>query len=275
VLIIGTGLSMADVVVSLRLTGHTGPITAVSRRGLTPRARTGLPVEAFGSFDQPATDSAARLLHNIRRAAHTAAQHGRPWEGVIDSLRKQGTAVWQGLSPASRRRLLRHARAWWDVHRYQIAPQLDGVLVADRQSGRLKIVKADVLKIEAAEEAFRVALRLRGKHENPQIEQVFDAVVNCTGPDQGAVVQANPLLRAMAAGGLLRADPLGLGIEVDRFARVLGGNDQPSPRLFVAGPLARGYFGDLMSLPEVSLQPERLAHTIAALLARDDLDVAV
>jgi len=78
------------------------------------------------------------------------------------------------------------------------------------------------------------------------------------------------MLRRMAAGGLLRADALGLGIEVDRFARIIG-----APRLFVAGPLARGYFGELMSLPEVSQQPERLAGTIAALMARDDLDVAV
>jgi uncharacterized NAD(P)/FAD-binding protein YdhS len=275
VLVIGTGLSMADVVVSLRLTGHTDPITAVSRRGLTPRPRTPLPVEAFGSFDHPATRSAATLLRNVRRAVDIAARQGKPWEGVIDNLRKQGTAIWQGLSTASRRRLLRHARAWWDVHRYQIAPQLDGVLVEDQRRGRLKIVKADVLKIEATGDAFRVALHLRGKQEKPNVEQVFDSVVNCTGPDQGAVVQSNPLLHAMAAGGLLRADALGLGIEVDRFARTIGTDGHPSPRLFVAGPLARGYFGELMSLPEVSQQPERLAGTIAALLARDDLDVAV
>jgi len=69
ILVIDTGLSMADVVVSLRLTGHTGPITAVSRRGLTPRARTALPVEAFGSFDHPATRSAATLLRNGRHRA--------------------------------------------------------------------------------------------------------------------------------------------------------------------------------------------------------------
>jgi uncharacterized NAD(P)/FAD-binding protein YdhS len=268
VLIIGTGLTMADVVASLRHRGHVGPITAVSRRGLTPRSRTTLPVEAFGTFNQPPTQSAATLLHRIRQAVRDAAKEGRPWECVIDALRQQATAVWQGLSPSGRRRFLRHLRVWWDVHRYQIAPQLDRVLEENQRSGRLKIVKADIRAIETYQGSFHISLRLRGRQQHPEVERFFDAVVNCTGPDHGTVVQSNPVLRAMAARHLLRADPQGLGIEVDQFARVIAADGTPSRNLFVAGPLARGYFGELMGLPQVSLQPERLAVTIAELLVR-------
>jgi uncharacterized NAD(P)/FAD-binding protein YdhS len=278
VLIIGTGLTMADVVASLRLRGHVGPITAISRRGLTPRARTILPVEAFGSFNQPPTESAAILLQRVRQAVRDAASEGKPWECVIDALRLQATVVWQGLSPASRRRFLRHLRAWWDVHRYQIAPQLDRVLVENQRSGRLKILKADIRSIAAYQGSFHVALRLRGQHRYPEVERFFDAVVNCTGPDHGTVVQSNPVLHAMAMDGLLRADPQGLGIEVDQFARVIGVDETPARNLFVAGPLARGYFGELMGLPQVSLQPERLAKYVAELLQSFEgqtLDVAV
>jgi uncharacterized NAD(P)/FAD-binding protein YdhS len=84
------------------------------------------------------------------------------------------------------------------------------------------------------------------------------------------VVQSNPVLRAMAGRGLLRAEAQGLGVEVDSFARVIAADGTPSPSLFVAGPLARGYFGELMGLPQVSLQPERLAITIAELLQAED-----
>jgi uncharacterized NAD(P)/FAD-binding protein YdhS len=278
VLIIGTGLTMADVVASLRLQGHTGPITAVSRRGLTPRPRTTLPVEAFGTFNQPPTESASALLRNVRRAVRAAAREGKPWECVVDALRQQGTAVWQGLSPASRRRFLRHLRTWWDVHRYQIAPQLDRVLVDDQRSGRLKIIKADVRAIGRFQGSFHVSLNLRGKTRHREVESFFDAVINCTGPDHGTIVESDPLLRTMSEHGLLRPDPHGLGIEVDRYARVIGGDGAPSCNLFVAGPLARGYFGELMGLPQVSLQPERLAIHLSELLESGEaaaLDVAV
>ena len=278
VLIIGTGLTMADVVASLRLQGHVGQITAVSRRGLTPRPRTVLPVEAFGSFNQPPTESAAILLSRVRVAVRAAAQEGKPWECVVDALRQQGTAVWQGLSPASRQRFLRHLRAWWDVHRYQIAPQLDRVLVDDQRRGRLKLVKADISAIATYQGSFHVSLCLRGKQRYPELERFFDAVVNCTGPDHGTVVQSNPVLRALSASGLLRADPLGLGVDVDRYARTIAVDGTPSRSLFVAGPLARGYFGELMGLPQVSLQPERLAGYIAELLRNFEnqtLDVAI
>lgn len=38
VLIVGTGLSMADVVVSLASHNHTGRVTAISRRGIIPKS---------------------------------------------------------------------------------------------------------------------------------------------------------------------------------------------------------------------------------------------
>jgi uncharacterized NAD(P)/FAD-binding protein YdhS len=178
------------------------------------------------------------------------------------------------LSPASRRRFLRHVRPWWDVHRYQIAPQLEKVLIENRRHGRLKVVKADIQSIDAYQGSFHVALRLRGKRRYPEAERFFDAVVNCTGPDHGTVVQSNPVLRAMTGRGLLRAEPHGLGIEVDPFARVIGAGGAPSRSLFVAGPLARGYFGELMGLPQVSLQPERLAIYVSELLQAEFEDQA-
>jgi len=263
VLIIGTGLTMADVVASLRAQGHVGPITAVSRRGLTPRSRTTLPVEAYGTFNQPPTQSAAALLHRVRDAVRRAGQEGRPWECVVDALRQQGTVVWQGLSPASQRRFLRHLRVWWDVHRYQIAPQIDRILVENQRGGRLKIVKADIQSIGRFDSSFHVTLRLRGKARASGVERFFDAVVNCTGPDHVTIVQSNPLLHAMAESGLLCADPNGLGIAVDQFARVVADGGTPSGNIFVAGPLARGYFGELMGLPQVSQQPERQTLNVA------------
>ena len=267
-LIVGTGLTMADVVASLRARGHVGPITAISRHGLTARPRTTLSVEAFGAFDRQPTRSVAQLLHRVRLAGRQAALEGRPWECVIDALRQQATTVWQALSPESRRRFLRHLRPWWDAHRYQIAPQVARVLAETQRSGQLKVMQASVHSLRLFQGSLQAVLNLRGSPAEARTHGFFDAVVNCTGPGHGAAVHSNPALRSLSEQGLLRADGLGLGVEVDHLSRVIGREGKPTPNLFVAGPLARGHFGELMGLPQVSTQPERLAFYVAALIRR-------
>ena len=69
-----------------------------------------------------------------------------------------------------------------------------------------------------------------------------------------------PLLIACGAGLLLGAAFLDLLPE----AIVLGADGAPSPGLYVAGPLARGAFGELIGLPQVSLQPRAVAATLVA-----------
>src|SRR5580692_6280642 len=47
VLLLGTGLTMVDIALSLTARGHQGPLFGLSRRGLTPRRHGGLPPAAY------------------------------------------------------------------------------------------------------------------------------------------------------------------------------------------------------------------------------------
>ena len=92
-----------------------------------------------------------------------------------------------------------------------------------------------------------------------------DVIVACTGPGHRTVVAAHPVLRGLADAAGLMADPASLGIWVDQDSRVLREDGSAWRNLFVAGPLARGTFGELMGLPQVNLQPRAVASCLAGL----------
>ncbi len=267
VLILGTGLTACDVVASLRAGGHQGLLIAVSRHGLLPRSRTEQPVEPEGDFSSDPARTARDLLRRVRAAVARARQGGRPWENVIDALRRQGREVWGALPPPERLRFLRHARAFWDAHRYQTAPQIAELLASEVASGALEVLAASLCQVVPAADGLLVRVHPRRTARQVVAERRVGAIVACVGPGHVSVVDTNPVLRALAGAGALRADPYALGIEVDADARCIGANGRAAANLLVAGPLARGTDGELMGLPQVSTQPRAVAARVAALLA--------
>lgn len=251
VAIVGTGLTMADAMSSLRAGGHRGPVVAISRRGLLPRRRSLSVIEPHGAFADDPARTAAALVRRVR-----ATMRGIPWERAIEALRQQATPVWQALPLTERKRFLRHVRPFWDAHRYPCAPQAADVLCA----GGLRVVAGSLLAARAEAGALTLTVR---RHGGATETIAATLVVNCTGPAHADVVAATPVLASLSHAGLLQADPLGLGVAVDMRGRVLDRDAQPVAGLFVAGPLARGTFGELIGLPQVSNQPRAVADEIS------------
>ena len=124
VLIIGTGLTMADVVTTLHRRGHRGPITALSRHGLLPHAHT---EEPGPSIALPPTVLQALNSHDLRqllRALRTLSPIVPDWRALIDALRPHLQGFWRGLPQPQRARFLRHLRSYWEVFRHRLAPTL-------------------------------------------------------------------------------------------------------------------------------------------------------
>ncbi|WAJ28113.1 FAD/NAD(P)-binding protein [Antarcticirhabdus aurantiaca] len=266
VLILGSGLTAADMVASLDAAGHRGPITMLSRRGLRSRGHAPRPAEPFGDFSsEPARDVPA-LLASIRTALANARAEGLSWHPVFDALRNQGSAIWAALPPAERARLVSRLRPFWDVHRFRIAPQVEAVLDGRVANGTLRQEAGRVLSAAPAPGG-RIAITWRPRGRALEEAATFDAVINTTGPAHGEALARNPALRSLAAAGFIGPDPYGLGIATSLCSRAIDAANAPVPDLFVAGPLARGTFGELMGLPEVSRHAEAVAAEILASLA--------
>ena len=117
-LLVGTGLTMVDLVLSLDAAGHTGKIVALSRRGLIPRSHADFDAAPVERDELPEGELRGLFRWLRRRSAEVG------WRAAIDSLRPHSHPLWQSLDGEQQRRFLRHARPWWDVHRHRIAPEV-------------------------------------------------------------------------------------------------------------------------------------------------------
>ena len=273
VVILGTGLTMADVVASLDGQGHRGPIVALSRRGLRSRGHPKHASEPFGDFAE-VPPRASALLKTIRRTIRAAEAQGLSWHAVLDAVRGQAQSFWPTLPPAEQSRIVRHLRVYWDAHRFRIAPQVEAVLDRRTAEGTLRVLAASAVAFRARPDDIESLIRRRKRSETETLHT--DHVVVTTGPAHGAVFTTQPFLSGLRAEGLAKPDHLGLGIACDGESRALDANGVPNERLFVAGPLARATFGELMGLPQVSEHALRVAVRVShALYTRDDRSAQV
>jgi uncharacterized NAD(P)/FAD-binding protein YdhS len=142
VLLIGTGLTMIDTVISLLDQGHAGPIHAISRRGLLPRRHGEAPPQPSLPLAQIDCSSIVAMLHAVRHAVRRAGGDVNAWRSIVDALRPYTQQIWQSLSTAEKRRFLRHLRPWWEVHRHRMAPVVADVIEGALRRGQLRLQAA-------------------------------------------------------------------------------------------------------------------------------------
>ena len=250
VLLIGTGLTMVDMVLSLDEARLRGRITALSRRGLIPRAHAEPGVSPV-TLEEVPKGSLKRLW---RWLLNRGAAVG--WRAAVDSLRPHSHAIWQSLDEVQQRRFLRHVRPWWDVHRHRIAPEVAGRIRRLVQLGQLEIVAGRVTDMWTDGQQLDVAIRRRGMKQ--ATDHRFALVVNCTGPLGSISASEDPLIRSLFERGLARPDLLDLGLEVDGGSRVAG-----SERAWAIGPLTKGRYWEITAVPDIRGQVAQLAFDIA------------
>jgi len=266
VLVVGNGLTSADVIASLELRGHKGPITAISRRGLRSRGHAPVKQELFGDFVSRPSRTAVSLLRRVRAAIREAEREGLSWHGVIDQVRGQGRHLWNALPIEERRRVVRHLRPFWDVHRFRVAPQVEAASEQAIGTGRLEVLAASVASVEAADGV--IDCRLRLSRSDRSVERQFDAVVVTTGPGHRGILQSQGWIDGLARDGCLAMDQTGLGLACDMQSRALDASGAIVPSLFISGPLARGTFGELMGLPEVVEHAVLVAEQVGVAIAK-------
>lgn len=245
-LIIGTGLTMVDLVLSLDAAAYAGKCVAVSRRGLTPRRHDDDSMEAADNESPPA---------RLRTLARWVRKRGEQidWRAAVDALRPHSHSLWQGFTVGEQRRFLRHVRPWWDVHRHRIAPEVASVLHDRIAAGSMEIIAGRIVSADSVPEGARVEYRRRGSAISQS--STFRYVFNSTGPLHAISRSANPLLRTLLDSGEVKVDQLGIGIDVDGTCRA-------GEHLWAMGPLTKGRYWEIVAVPDIREQAKSIADEI-------------
>ena len=261
VVLLGTGLTMIDVALLVAEHRPRLRMLALSRRGLLPRRHT-TAGHAPQPWSAPERPSPAAVLHGLRRAA----TH-EDWHGVIDGVRPHVQGLWRGWSAGERQRFLRHGRPWWDIHRHRLAPPVAAKLDHLMASGVLQVAAGAIGEAAPAGDQLAVTWRPRGGRA---VEQTTaDLMINCTGPNGDLARADDALLSSLAQRGTIRADPCALGLDVDLSCRLIGADGAAHESLFGIGPVTRGAFWEITSVPDIRVQAADCAKRIARLLAHD------
>jgi uncharacterized NAD(P)/FAD-binding protein YdhS len=257
VLIIGSGLTMVDAVVSLEQAGHRGPIEVFSRHGLLPHVRRQPPAWADFLAQDHSIRTPRQLLHELRRHCRDAVAQGVDWQAPLDTVRAHIARLWSQAPDVQRRQFVRHVRPWWESHHHR-SPPLSAVLIERlHDEGRLRIHAASFNGLEPGTgEAVSIRIRPRGETETRVVSGA--ALINSSGIEYDWRRVARPLPQQLLARGLVQPGPLALGIAAVDGA-VVDAEGRVSAQLFAMGPPLRGMWWESTAVTDVAAQAKALA----------------
>lgn len=255
VIVVGTGLTMVDMVLWLEARGWRGVARTLSRRGLTPRGHEARPDPAIAPTDVLLKAAPSQRLHEARRLSGDT-----DWRGMMEGLRPITAELWQAADAQTRARLVRHLRPWWDVHRHRIADSIAAALAALQSAGRMTVTAGRMSRIEQDADGVSLSFKPRSGPAQPPLAARW--LIDCTGP--GHDPAKDPLTGPLLAAGRARLDALRLGLDLDAQGRVLGADGAADARLLVLGPPARAAFWETIAVPDIRKRIEDMAKTLGA-----------
>jgi uncharacterized NAD(P)/FAD-binding protein YdhS len=252
VLLVGTGLTMADVAVTLATDGRV--VHAVSRHGMVPQAHLEQPGRAVPCPVLTGRHGLPALRRAVLRHLSEYRRRDGDWRAALDCLRPLTNTVWQQLPASDQARFLREDLRLWNVHRHRMAPATGAALHRALEAGMLEVAAGQVVEAAAVPDGLRVRL------SDGRVLRV-GAVVNCTGSATGPGAGDDPLVRELLRSGAARGDALGIGLDTMPDGRLLAARVQRAP-LWTLGSLRWGSLLESTAVPEIREQADDVAASI-------------
>jgi len=256
VFIVGTGLTMADVVSNFYHNRHKGKIFGFSTRGLLPAVHELGYV--YPSFADEITDKTkiSEILKIVRRHISQAKEQHSDWRGVIDSLRPHTQAIWLNLPTSKKISFMQHLSRYWNVARHRLPPEAAQILDEMQAANQLQILKGRLRNITVSDAGkFDVSYSADAVEKHLSV----DAIINCIGSESNFTRVKFPLVKNLIGKGLIKPDVLKLGIDATPDGKTIDCNNEISDKVYTIGPALKGVLWESTAMPEIRAQANKLA----------------
>lgn len=255
VMIVGTGLSMIDAVLTLHHQHHRGKIFALSRRGLLPLPHTEHCHTAKLDINNLPRDVKS-LMKVLRAEADRMIEAGEDWRGIMQQIRCNLQDIWAQMDERNKKRFMRHVLSYWNVHRHRVHEKLSELLNKMQQAGQLEIMSGRLIGVSEQ----GVTARLRHQQETKLFPVTH--LINCMGSSNHISAKDQPMLAALMQRGNVCHDELKLGLLTNRKYELITAQGKVLPACYTLGPPMRGVVWECVAVPEIRQQCKELAQQL-------------
>ncbi len=257
VLIVGTGLTMVDVVIGISEKRKDQKIIAISPKGfeiLSHKQYEHQPAILDDLKPPYQLDELVRLFRSHLRAVWKLGITG---ETVVDAIRSKTQEIWTSLTPTERKRFLSHLRHLWGLARHRLPEGIHSIIRQLRQRGQLIVLAGRIIDVHEDSNSIAVTYQERSTKNIRELQ--VSRVINCTGPQTNVERLTDPLFIDLLKNGIVQPDPLGMGISCDLKGHPIDSTGSSIKKILAIGSLLKGDLWESTAVPELRAQASAAA----------------
>ena len=245
VCIVGSGLTMIDIVMLLQSNNFNGKIDIISRHGYAPLPHN-LESYKYNLDIKWELTSPLKLIKQFKQELKKLDKN-IPWQSLIDSIRPYTQKIWQNFSDIQKSQFNRHLRALWDIHRHRIDKKLYDNFENLKQQGTITQHSGGLKNIELYGNKFNITLKTS--------KITPDIIINTTGLKTEFNSDHSLLVASLLENKLIQPGPLNMGLQVDANYRV-------NNNIYTIGFPMIGCIWETIAIPDIKFQAKAIAKAI-------------
>jgi uncharacterized NAD(P)/FAD-binding protein YdhS len=252
IVIIGTGLTAVDTILSIARSNFPGKIFCISRNALFPKSHTKPGEDKKFDMSPYANKLIGSSPSKIFRQLIEISEKEKNylWQSIMDSLRPYTQSIWKGFSTSQQKLVLGKYLTVWNIHRHRMAPEIHDEIFSHINSGKLKLIAAECKGYENNIVTYKDRA---GEHK---IEALY--IFDCRGPSYRKLPDIfNSLISEVTP------SDNGYGVKCDENFFI--NKNKATPIFAIGNPLVGELF-ETTAVPELRVEADSIAKTITNML---------